>query len=60
MESLKYIRPSEASLLACAEPLSASFLAVVWLQVSFSMIEWLGAFCIILAIFVLSAIRRQS
>lgn len=58
MESMKYIRPSEASLLASAEPLSAAFLAVVWLKVSFSLQEWIGAFCIILTIFILSAIKK--
>ncbi len=58
MESLKFILPSEASLIACTEPLSAAFLAVVWLQVSFSFFEWAGAFCIILTIFILSAVKR--
>jgi drug/metabolite transporter (DMT)-like permease len=58
MESLKYIRPSEASLLACVEPLSAAFLAVAWLHVPFSPIEWLGALLIIATIFILSAVKR--
>src|SRR5699024_7630354 len=46
LESLTFISPSEASLLACVEPLSAAVLAVVWLQVTFTMAEWIGAFCI--------------
>jgi len=58
MESLKYIQASEASLLACVEPLSAAFLAVVWLQVSFGPAEWIGSFCIIATIFILSAVKR--
>lgn len=58
MESLKYIRASEASLLACAEPLSASFLAVAWLQVPFGPAEWIGSFAIIGTIFVLSSVKK--
>lgn len=58
MESLKYIKASEASLLACIEPLSAAFLAVAWLHVPFSPIEWLGALSIIATIFILSVVKR--
>ena len=58
MESLKYIRASEASLLACAEPLSAAFLAVAWLGVPFSAVEWLGAALIIATIFLLSFVKK--
>ncbi|MEH7254512.1 EamA family transporter [Neobacillus niacini] len=58
MESLKYIKASEASLLACIEPLSAAFLAVVWLHVPFSPIEWLGALSIIATIFILASVKR--
>ncbi|MDM5326579.1 EamA family transporter [Neobacillus sp. CF12] len=58
MESLKYIKASEASLLACVEPLSAAFLAVAWLHVSFSLFEWIGALAIIATIFILSSVKR--
>ncbi|MFJ7726226.1 DMT family transporter [Neobacillus sp. NPDC097160] len=60
MESLKYIRASEASLLACVEPLSAAFLAIAWLHVSFGAAEWIGTFSIIATIFILSAVKRKS
>ena len=59
MESMKYIKASEASLLACAEPLSAAFLAVIWLHVPFSAVEWMGASSIIATIFILSAVKRE-
>lgn len=59
LESLKYISPSETSLLACAEPLSAAVLAVIWLHVPFGLAEWIGTFCIIGTIFLLS-IRKRS
>ncbi|MEH7353635.1 EamA family transporter [Neobacillus drentensis] len=58
MESLKFIHASEASLLACVEPLSAAFLSVVWLNVSFTPAEWIGSFSIIATIFILSTAKR--
>jgi len=58
MESLKYIEASEASLLACVEPLSAAFLAVAWLHVPFGVFEWIGAASILATIFILSAVKR--
>jgi drug/metabolite transporter (DMT)-like permease len=58
LESTKYISASETSLLACAEPLSAAFLAVVWLHVPFGVGEWVGTFCIILTIFLLAVVKR--
>lgn len=53
-ESLNYIYPSEASLLACAEPLSAVIVAVIWLHVPFGLPEWFGTACILSTIFILS------
>jgi drug/metabolite transporter (DMT)-like permease len=60
MESLKYISASEASLLACVEPLSAAFLAVAWLHVSFGLAEWIGSFSIIATIFILSKVKHTK
>lgn len=54
LESLKYIPPAQTGLLACAEPLSASLLSVLWLQVQYTLWDWIGAVCIIMTIFVLS------
>ncbi|MDF2947961.1 MAG: hypothetical protein K0S51_2640 [Bacillales bacterium] len=54
LECMRYISASEASLLACVEPLSAAFLAVVWLRVSFGLAEWIGTLCIITTIIILS------
>ena len=60
LESLKYISPSETSLLASAEPLSAAFLAVVWLNVQFGWAEWMGTIGIISTIFILSLVNRST
>ncbi|WP_216829616.1 DMT family transporter [Alkalihalobacterium elongatum] len=54
LESLKYLKATETSLLACAEPLSAAVLAVVWLNVAFGFSEWIGAICIMATIVILS------
>jgi drug/metabolite transporter (DMT)-like permease len=58
LESLKYIQASETSLLACAEPLSAALLSVVWLHVPFGGFEWVGTVCIISTIVLLSRVQK--
>lgn len=60
LESLKHINASEASLLACVEPLSAAFLAVIWLHVAFGIEEWLGTACILATIMILSLNKRKK
>lgn len=60
LESLKYLKATETSLLACAEPLSAAFLAVIWLKVPFGVSEWAGAFCIIATIVILSRVKEEK
>lgn len=52
LESFLYIKPTIASVLACAEPLAASVLSVVFLNVTFGFPEWLGTFCILSTIFI--------
>ncbi|MFD2369515.1 DMT family transporter [Brevibacillus sp. GCM10020057] len=54
VDSLRFIRPAETSLLASAEPLSAVVATVVWLHVPFGLCEWLGALCIIGTVFALA------
>lgn len=60
LESLKYLKATETSLLACAEPLSAASLAVIWLKVPFGIYEWTGAFCIIATIVILSRVKEAN
>lgn len=60
LESLKYITPSESSLLACIEPLSAAVLAVVWLQVRFSVAEWIGAIFIVGTVTILAIMKDKN
>ncbi|MEH7344175.1 EamA family transporter [Bacillus sp. JJ1532] len=59
LESLKYISASDTSLLACAEPLTAAFLAIVWLHVTFGYAEWLGTICILSTIALLSVKKEK-
>jgi drug/metabolite transporter (DMT)-like permease len=60
LESLNYISATEASLLACVEPLSAAFLSVVWLHVSFGFYEWIGTILILATIAILSQEKKKS
>lgn len=52
--SLKYISASEASLLSCGEPLSASIIAVAFLHVQMGLSAMLGGLCIIITVTILA------
>jgi drug/metabolite transporter (DMT)-like permease len=52
--SVKIVGPTVASVLACAEPLSAAIIGVLWLKTPFGFYDWVGSFCIILTIFLLA------
>lgn len=54
MNAVKKVGATVTSLLACAEPLSAAVIAVVWLNVSFVFYDWAGMVAVILAIFILT------
>ncbi|GKU24954.1 DMT family transporter [Clostridium folliculivorans] len=58
LESLKYIKPIEVSILSSIEPLSAAFLSVFWLHVNLGIFQWLGTACIIFAIIYLSFTKK--
>lgn len=57
--SLKFIRPSEASILASAEPLSAAFISVLWLGVAFGIAEWIGTSLIICTVVLLTLVKKK-
>lgn len=58
--ALQKIGPETSSLLACAEPLSAALVSVLWLQVPWGVLDWLGSICIIATIFLLSQKRPDE
>lgn len=58
-ESIIYIKPSEAGVLSCAEPLSATILAVLWLDTKFTCVELMGILCIVSTIIILSIEKKR-
>lgn len=60
LSSVGMIGANTASLLACAEPLSATIVAVVWLGVPFGRADWLGTACIIATIVLLTLSERKT
>jgi drug/metabolite transporter (DMT)-like permease len=54
LAAVQKIGPETTSLLACAEPLSAALVSVLWLQVPWGVLDWLGSTCIMATIFLLS------
>lgn len=60
LESLRYIKPEEASILACVEPLSAALLSIIFLSLKFSFVEWIGTLCIIITVSILSFNKNDN
>lgn len=58
LESFRYVKPTVASVLACVEPLTASILSVVFLNVTFGIPEWVGTLCILSTIFISASKSR--
>lgn len=54
LTAVQIIGGQKTSLLASMEPLSATVLAVLWLNVSFSTIDWVGSLLIVSTVFLLS------
>lgn len=57
LESTTYIAASKVSLLASVEPLSATFLSILWFHIPFGLAEWVGTILILATITVLSIVK---
>ena len=53
LTAVKIIGSQKTSLLASAEPLSAAIISVLWLNVTFGIMDWIGSIFIISTIFLL-------
>jgi drug/metabolite transporter (DMT)-like permease len=54
LAAVKRIGPQKTSLLACAEPLAATLVGVLWLSIPFALIDWIGSLCILATLFILA------
>jgi drug/metabolite transporter (DMT)-like permease len=54
LAAVKYIGPQKTSLLACAEPLAATLVGVLWLNIPFALMDWIGSLCILATLFILA------
>jgi drug/metabolite transporter (DMT)-like permease len=60
LESTRYITPTETSILASAEPLSAAILSVLWLGNRLLWIQWLGMLLVMATIAIISSESSES
>jgi drug/metabolite transporter (DMT)-like permease len=60
LSAVKLIGANTASLLACAEPLSAMVVAVIWLNVPLTLADWIGTAFILATIVILTWRERSS
>ena len=54
LAAVKRIGPQKTNLLACVEPLAATVVGVLWLNIPFALADWIGSLCILATIFILS------
>lgn len=54
LDSLRLVKPAEASIIACAEPLAAVIASIVWLNIPFGVIQSIGGLAIIIAVIILA------
>lgn len=54
LASYRYILPYEASVLSCFEPLTAVLIGVLFMNLSFSLWDWLGSMLIIMSVVLLA------
>lgn len=60
LTAVQIIGGQKSSLLASAEPLSATIIAILWLNVPFGTIDWIGSLLIISTIFLLSYEKKAK
>ena len=58
LKAVKTIGATTTSLLACAEPVSAAIIAVVWLNTPFGIFDWSGMIAILITILLLTKTKH--
>ena len=60
LKAVRLIGAQRTSLLSCAEPFAAAVLAVLWLGVRWTVMDWLGAALIVATIFLLAREKPEK
>ena len=60
LKAVRMIGAQRTSLLSCAEPFAAAVLAVLWLGVRWTVMDWLGAALIVATIFLLAREKTEE
>lgn len=59
MEGIRLVGPKKGSLYASVEPVSATVFSVIWMHVSFGVMDFVGFLCVISTIFLLAADKKE-
>lgn len=59
LTAVRIVGPETSSLLACAEPLAAALIGIIWLGTRFGLYDWLGT-ALILATVISLSLRKQE
>jgi drug/metabolite transporter (DMT)-like permease len=60
LRAVTIIGATSASLLCCVEPLSAAVTAVIWLEVTFLAMDWIGTLLIVLTVVLLTLGKKKE
>ena len=60
LKAVRLIGAQKTSLLSCAEPFAAAVLAVLWLGVRWTLMDWLGAALVLATIFLLARAKPEQ
>jgi len=60
LKAVRLIGAQKTSLLSCAEPFAAAVLAVLWLGVRWTLMDWLGAALVLATIFLLARAKPEE
>lgn len=60
LQSLLYVQPSVSSLLTSVEPLTASILSILFLNVKFQWYDWAGTGFILSTVFLLALVKEKT
>lgn len=60
LEGVRIIGSSKAVLYACVEPLTAAIIGIIWFNIAFGLLDWIGAAFIVSTVFIISIAPKDA
>ena len=59
LDGIRIIGSNKAVLYACVEPLTAAIIGIIWFNIAFGLIDWIGAAFIVSTVFIISLAPKE-